>query len=177
MDRRWAPIATFFLGVVLTIGVYEGVRLVTNARQALTMASNQMKGEETPLPEAQAAPSGARRAARATREAPSGLQPRVAKKPGAPRGKSDLSPEEKRQILKARLAEMTPEEREALAERRAAKKKERQRKRLLALKAMRNQRLMQGGPQEPEFEVPIDDPLHEPIDPVPEPVDTGVAPE
>lgn len=165
MNKPWAPALTFFLGVFLTVGVYEGLRLVQNARNALNVASNQMQGSDASPPETRALARPADRTRTVQRDAipRQAARPPEGFEPGAARAKATRSLSERRQILKDKLAEMTPEEREELAAKRAARK-DRQRQRLLQLKALRDRELA-GRPGEG---APLDAP-----DAPAEPVDTA----
>ena len=187
MARNWTPALTFVLGVTLTIGVYESLRLVRNTSKALTLASNQMSTEAGPGER----PMEARRAPNRRAAAGGGGGPRAAAK--NPEGRPLLSPQprqigargtpgqsmpkqkairaganqratasEKRQMMMDRLESMTEEEREAWRAKRDARK-QRQRDRLDAFRARR-----EAAQAEREEPLPIEEELP------PEVVDTGV---
>lgn len=101
VKQRLGYIAAFVAGIALTIGVYETVRIVTNARQALSAASSQLSEQSGPAPRT-ATPS----------VAPSGRRP-IAKKSDA------RSPIERQLEELADDPRLPPEDRTAMAKKRA----------------------------------------------------------
>ena len=175
MARNWTPIVTFVLGITLTIGVYESLRLVRNTSKALTLASNQMTSDPAAAPPLEGRRQAARKMGderRAAAANPEGrpllaAQPRTIASRGGP-GQTGVKPKavraggvnqraslaEKRQILMDRLENMTEEEKEAWRAKREARK-QRQRDRVAAFRARRE---AEGGGDIPAGDEPPDEP-------------------
>lgn len=127
MNPRLLPVGTFLLGVVLTVAAYETVRLVTNARNALAVASSQMADDDDEdLSDAPDATDRRRRTV--TRPGPSAVRQPARNAPPVRRSapaSAKRTPAERQAALEERLAEMTELEREEFLERRRLRRERR----------------------------------------------------
>ena len=164
MDKRWLPIGTFFLGVLVTVGAYEAVRALNRTADAWSNASAQMASEfeedaaadrrTAALPSRQQQPRRrvmepeARQDAGPQRRAPQRVD---ALPPNLRNAQAMNERERRRQQIRERLEAMSPEEREALRQRRMERRKRK-------IERLREARAAQLG------EVPMDEPLDEAVD-------------
>ena len=124
MDPRLGHVLALLLGITLTVGFYEGRRLVFNTMKAVQAANAELRGSGGgggAGAKKSEKKKGKKKASKGDGEALAADAPRKgnAKKGGNKKGgaKGKSKKEVMRERLRAKLAEMSPEERDALKER------------------------------------------------------------
>lgn len=136
MDPRVGHALALLLGITLTVGFYEGRRLVFNTMRAVQAASAELRGDAVAAPAGKRGDKkkGKKKAVEAVEDGrpPEAAQRKAAKKTrsGGGGAKQLSKKDQLRERLRERLAEMTPEEqaevREVVMDRRDARRSDRE---------------------------------------------------